>query len=89
VDTEEFEAWLHQELGADRIDASQVDDLLQQRRLFDESRMVIESEYLGQVIGFVADHLEVAESASELLNRAEEIYPGRMLYFESVGYRLF
>jgi hypothetical protein len=89
MDFEAFSVWLRQEYIEKGILASQMDDLLGQRRLFDAEREFIESEFRMHVVGYVADERQVTDSTMELLERVIERFPGRMVYFEPIGYSLF
>ncbi len=86
---EEFARWLRQELREGRLFEHQVIDLLAQRILFDRKRNLLESEFWLRVVGFVANEQMVSDSTGALLKDAAQRFPGRMLYFEPVGFRLF
>jgi len=91
MDVESFVRWVYEDFFEDVVTATargQAEDLIQQRRLFDENRQVIEAEYRLRVTGYIADRLRVAETAAELLDQVIDEFPGRMLYFEPVGYPL-
>jgi hypothetical protein len=89
VTFEEFVAWLGQEFLQGRLQEYQVGDLLVQRRLFDENRSVLESEFRNRAVGYVANERQIADSVGPLLDLAAEAFPSRMLYFEPIGYRIF
>jgi hypothetical protein len=86
---EEFVAWLARELHAGMIEEFQVADLVAQRTLFDSQRRMIELEFQMRAAGYVANELRVGPTTGDLLQRAQEEFPGRMLYFEPIGYRAF
>jgi hypothetical protein len=86
---EEFVAWLARELRAGMIEELQVADLVAQRTLFDKDRAMIEREFGMRVAGYVANELRSGPTVRELLRHAQEEFPGRMLYFEPIGYRAF
>jgi hypothetical protein len=89
MDFEAFSIWLRQEYQDRGILASQLDDLLKQRQLFDANREFIESEFQLHVVGYVADERQITDSTVELLDMVIERFPGRMVYFEPIGYSLF
>jgi hypothetical protein len=86
---EEFVAWLARELRAGMLEELQVADLIAQRTLFDKDREMIEREFRMRVAGYVANDLRTGPTVRELLRLAQEEFPGRMLYFEAIGYRAF
>jgi hypothetical protein len=69
-----------------RLAEYQVADLLAQRRLFDDNRRLIESEFRLKAVGYVASERRAADSVRALLDVAARLFPGRMLYFETIGY---
>ena len=88
MEFDEFEVWLREELQEGRLLESQLVDLLEQRRTFDEARSFLESEFRRSVVGFVANERRSATSVTELLDFASHEFPGRMLYFELIGHPL-
>jgi hypothetical protein len=85
---EEFAAWLEEEVNGDRMTPAQQQDLLHQKSLFDGRRTVIQLEYLGQIVGYVAGQLRAAPKINELLETSNTQFPGSMVYFEPVGFDL-
>jgi hypothetical protein len=85
---EEFVNWLADEMSNERMTRPEMDDLLRQNRWFDGDRSVIETEYKGRVVGYVANELRVAEGAHELIDEAKTKFPDKMIYFEPVGFTL-
>jgi len=85
----EFAAWLRREVEEGHLLQSQMNDLLVQRTIFDNSRSLLESEFRMRAVGFVAGQRQVADSVGELLDGARKSFPSQMLYFETIGYRLF
>jgi hypothetical protein len=67
----------------------QLDDLLEQKQFFDTHRSEIEQQFQQQVVGYVAGMREVSPTAQELLAVVQRNYPGRMVYFEPVGFDLY
>ncbi len=67
----------------------QLADLIVQRLLFDENRSWMETEFRLKIVGFVANQRHVSESVTSLLKLSAESFPGRMLYFEPIGFRIF
>jgi hypothetical protein len=59
-----------------------------QRARFDEERGRIEAEFVGRVVGFVADERVVSDRVSTLLDDVLERYGGaRQVYFEPIHLR--
>ena len=88
MDYETFANWLAAEVEAGRLSDAQRHDLLAQRALFDENRGWIERELRSMVTGFVAERQLIARSTHTILDEAARSAPGRMLYFEPIGYRI-
>jgi len=89
LDFESFVVWVYEDFFAGAVALrDRADDLIRQRRLFDERRKAIETEYYQRVAGYVADKFVSADTTGELLERVQEAFPGRMLYFEPIGYPL-
>ena len=97
MDFDSFVAWVYGDFFAGAVDGPEqaadllrqrADDLIRQRRHFDENRQFLEAEYYQRVAGYVADHLRVADTTGQLLDLAQNESPGRMLYFEPIGYEL-
>ena len=84
MNIEELIAWLREEQQARRLSAFQADEVIAQRRQFDQDRKWLGSEFDGKVVGYVADNRIVEDSVTLLLARARE-YEGHMMYFEPVG----
>jgi len=84
----EFSEWLKAEVLGGRMTQQQHDDLLQQKQYFDLARLEIERMYPHQVVGYVNGNREVGSTVQQLLGNAERNYPGRMVYFEPVGFDL-
>jgi peptide subunit release factor RF-3 len=86
---EEFQRWLEDEVAHDRMSKAQMEDLLQQKKLFDADRKALEQKYAGQIVGFVDSNLQVGGTVHEVLDKAKARAPGRMVYFEAIGTELF
>jgi hypothetical protein len=86
---EEFIGWLDSEVTEGRMLAPQRQDLLKQKGHFDAQRIGILREYSGQIVGFAADERFVSNDLHDLLATIKSKLPGRMLYFEPVGFDLF
>jgi hypothetical protein len=84
----EFRDWLQAEVLAGRMTPRQRDDLLEQKDLFDQARAEIEHLYPHRVVGYVSGERHVGGSLHELLAQARQSHPGRMVYFEPVGFEL-
>jgi hypothetical protein len=85
----EFRAWLQAEVLGGRMTPQQRDDLLQQKQSFDQDRSEIERLYPRRVVGYVNGSRHVGATVHELLTQAQQSYPGRMVYFEPVGFELY
>jgi hypothetical protein len=86
---QQFRDWLQSEVLASRMTQQQQDDLLEQKQFFDAHRTEIEQRFQQQVVGYVSGKREVSPTAQALLSLVERNYPGRMVYFEPVGFDLF
>jgi hypothetical protein len=85
---EEFIHWLDDEVKSNRMTPDQLQDLLNQKNLFDNQRATIQGQFLGQIVGFVAGQLRTAGEMHELLETSNAQFPGSMVYFEPVGFDL-
>jgi hypothetical protein len=84
----EFRAWLETEVLDCRMTRQQRDDLLEQKGCFDHNRAEIERHCQNQVVGYVSGMQKVSATVHELLGQAQRTHPGRMVYFEPVGFEL-
>jgi hypothetical protein len=84
-----FREWLNDEVSAGRMTLDQNQDLLVQKGQFDADRQRIERELRGTVAGYIAGVLRSADTVHELLRQANDFAPGRMVYFEPIGFDLF
>jgi hypothetical protein len=85
----EFRDWLQAEVLAGRMTPRQRDDLLEQKEHFDRAWAEIEQLHPHQVVGYVSGERQVGGTLHELLAQARQSYPGRMVYFEPVGFELY
>jgi hypothetical protein len=85
----EFREWLKTLMREGRVTTEQRDDLLAQKDYFDQHRCEIEKQYPNRVVGYVNGTQEVAGTVHEILSRANTRYPGRMVYFEPIGFEPF
>lgn len=82
----EFVEWIQRLASEDRLTQAQADDIIEQRRMFDEHRQMLEAEYRGLVVGYCARERLVGESVTGVLDHARETFKRRRLvYFEVVG----
>lgn len=86
--SEEFVIWLRVEVGNQRMTESEMNDLLEQKRLFDDERSIIESKYYRRVVGYIAGHRRVANGIHQLIDGAKAQFPDKMIYFEPIGFTL-
>jgi hypothetical protein len=86
---DEFRDMVEKEVLIGRMTAQQRDDLLEQKDHFDEHRAEIEQQYRYRVVGYVNGTREVGGTVHEVLNKAKERFPGRMVYLEPIGFELF
>ena len=61
-------------------------EIFAQRRFFESRRRLIEARYEGQVVGACAGQLIAAATVHEVFDEAERRFPGRLVYFEPVGF---
>ncbi len=85
----EFRDWLEREVLGGRMTPRQRDDLLEQKMHFESDRDQIKRLYPQQVVGYVNGTREVGNTAQQLIASANRRYPGRMVYFEPVGFDLY
>lgn len=78
--TEEFEQWLSSLVRGGRLEPGEYDELVLQRRLFDQNRARIEAEFPGRVVGYIAGNEVIGDSVPELLAAAQR-FSGQV-YFE-------
>ena len=86
---EEFVQWLADEVQSERMTKSEMDDLLSQKTLFDQNRFTIESQFTRRVVGYVEGTRLNDESLHGLIDKANEKFPNKMIYFEPIGFNLF
>jgi hypothetical protein len=85
VDSEAFALWVRSLVQERRLTNDEADDILEQRRLFDEQRSIIEAEFDGSVIGLVSGQRIARRTMTELLDLAAVDFRGRQVYFEPMG----
>jgi len=85
---EEFVNWLRDEVSNERMTQGEMDDLLAQKSLFDNNRSVIELEYNQLIVGYVAGQQRIADRIHELIDAAKMQFPGKMIYFEPIGFHI-
>ena len=85
---QEFQNWLQDEVQNQRMTSSQMNDLLTQKTLFDNNRTYIELTFQSRVVGYVNDQMRVADTLHNVLNQSIQLFPGRMIYFEPIGFDL-
>jgi hypothetical protein len=85
MDAEEFRNWITTLEAEGRLTAAQSEDLLSQRGRFDQRRRMIEQEFRGRVVGYIADELIARDRADLLVTEVIGRYGGnRQLYFECI-----
>jgi hypothetical protein len=84
----EFAEWLRNEANSGRMTFEQMDDLLEQKTLFDRAVSGERDFLLHHIVGYVAGTRLESSDIHTLVDRAKEISPGRMLYFEPIGFDL-
>jgi len=85
----EFVSWLDSEVSGNRMTPAQNDDLLEQKSYFDGKRPSLQSEHRNQIVAYIAGQLRWAGEIHALLDAAKKEFPGRMIYFEPIGFDLF
>lgn len=89
---EEFRDWLSSEVASGDMSESQMADLLRQKALFAREigqESPAREAYRLQIVGYVAEQRRVATDIHKLLDGAKREFPGRMVYFEPIGFDLF
>jgi len=84
----EFVSWLDSEVSGLRMTPLQRKDLLDQKSFFDGTRPSLESEHRNHIVAFVNGQLRWAGEIHALLDAAKSEFPGRMIYFEPIGFDL-
>jgi hypothetical protein len=84
----EFENMLAEQVKTGGMTQPQMDELLAQQALFDSNRQTIETTHHGQFVGYVNGQMLVDKSYNDLSAQAKKAHPGRLLYFEPVGFSL-
>ncbi len=85
MDSEVFAAWIRSLVQLRRLANEEANDILEQRRLFDEQRSIIEAEFDGSVVGLVAGQRIARQTTTELLDSAAADFGRRQVYFEPIG----
>jgi hypothetical protein len=85
---EEFQDWLIDEVVHQRMTTGQMNDLLEQKALFDSNRTMIELEFRWRVVGYVDNQRRVEDDVHKLLETSDYHNRGKMVYFEPVGFDL-
>lgn len=86
MNSEEFAFWTLELVEQGRLTVEQAADARQQRARFDRERPMIEEEFRGLVVGYVAGERLVGSSAPEVLDAAEDRFGrSRQVYFEPVA----
>lgn len=89
----EFRAWLDEEVLERRMTPEQREDLIKQKEMFDRdfppSDTPLRRDYQGRIVGYVANERRVESEIHTLLDGAKRDHPGRMIYFEPIGFDLF
>ena len=85
---EQFKAWLASEVTENRMSQAQMDDLLQQKQIFDENRTPLQEQYKGRVVGYANRRLFLAQNVHLLLDDVKRLAPGSLVYFEPIGFDL-
>ena len=84
----DFDALLEEEFDAGLMTQDEMDDMLAQRDLYETNRAAIEQDPSndGLYVGFVAGNMITADIIQGLVDQFETQLPGRLCYFESVGF---
>lgn len=85
----EFRDWLDDEVAHGRMTPVQRKDLLDQKTNFDHDRETLQRQYQQQVVGYANGQREVGDTVHEVLRQAQVHNPGRMVYFEPIGFDLY
>ncbi|MDD9814296.1 MAG: hypothetical protein OXU37_08570 [Thaumarchaeota archaeon] len=63
------------------VDAAAEEDLQRQKAIFEEREEELLEKYPGKNIGICGGEVFVGDSLDEVTDRAEEVYPDRLIYF--------
>lgn len=85
---DEFVRWLEDEVRSERMTEFEMRDLLEQKRLFDAERSIIEIEFAGKIVGYVAGQRRITTTLHELIDPAKDELQDKMIYFEPIGFNL-
>lgn len=85
---DEFVSWLDSEVSGGRMTPAQRKDMLEQKATFDGKRPSLETEHSNQIVAVVASEVTSGWEIHALLDAAKAKYPGRMIYFEPIGFDL-
>lgn len=84
-----YKANLQEHVDAGALSQEQMDDLLAQRTAFDANRPTINANYNKKVVGYCQSEMFVGDTMHLLLAQTRAKHPGKMTYFETIGYELF
>ncbi len=85
----EFETMLKDNVAAGQMKQSEMDDLLAQKAVFDANRESINANHDKKVVGYCNGEMFVGDTMHLLLAQTRAKHPGKMTYFETIGYELF
>lgn len=84
-----YKANLQEHVDAGALTQEQMDDLLAQRTAFDANRETIKANHDKKVVGYCNGAMYVGDTMQLLLAQTRKAHPGKMTYFETIGYELF
>lgn len=86
MNSEEFANWTWDLVEEGKLTPKQAEDVREQRVRFDRDRQVIEQEFRGAVVGYVAGERLVGSTTPQVLDEAGRLFGrSRQVYFEPIG----
>jgi hypothetical protein len=85
---EAFVTMLRRHVKRGRMSEAQLQDLLIQKAHFDAQRPSIERDYRNLVVGFVNGQMHRSGRVHSLMAEARKTHPGRLVYFEPIGFKI-
>ena len=91
---DEFRAWLGDEVVGGRMKPNQLADMIAQQTLFikafgtSENPEPLRREFYMKIVGYVAGQLRSGSDIHDFIENCLSQFPGRMIYFEPIGFDL-
>lgn len=78
---------LEEHVLAGALTQAQMDELLSQKALFDAARADIRANHEHKVVGYCNGEMYVGDTVHLLLAQTKAAHPGKLTYFENIGYK--